>query len=69
MHRTNNAPPPVQERVGPLGKMTKDGPDVVNFAPGDPAASTVAYSTTRRRRSRMLPAISTGSSGSRIIWS
>ncbi len=33
-----------QERVGPLGKMTKDGPDVVNFAPGDPAAPTVAYS-------------------------
>lgn len=32
-----------QERVGPLGKMTKDGPDVVNFAPGDPAAPTVAY--------------------------
>lgn len=32
-----------QERVGPLGKMTKAGPDVVNFAPGDPAAPTVAY--------------------------
>jgi len=32
-----------QERVGPLGKMTKDGPDVVNFAPGDPVAPTVAY--------------------------
>ena len=32
-----------EERVGPLGKMTKDGPDVVNFAPGDPAAPTVAY--------------------------
>ena len=32
-----------QERVGPLGKMTKDGPDVVNFAPGDPSAPTVAY--------------------------
>jgi cell filamentation protein len=32
-----------QERVGPLGKMTKEGPDVVNFAPEDPAAPTVAY--------------------------
>ena len=32
-----------QERVGPLGKMTKEGPDVVNFAPGDPAAPAVAY--------------------------
>ena len=32
-----------QERVGPLSKMTKSGPDVVNFAPGDPAAPTVAY--------------------------
>lgn len=32
-----------QERIGPFGKMTKDGPDVVNFAPGDPAAPTVAY--------------------------
>ncbi|TFC01467.1 cell filamentation protein Fic [Cryobacterium adonitolivorans] len=32
-----------QERVGPLGKMTKAGPDVVNFQPGDPAAPTVAY--------------------------
>lgn len=32
-----------QERVGPMGKMTKDGPDVVNFAVGDPDAPTVAY--------------------------
>ena len=32
-----------QERVGPLSRMTKDGPDVVNFAPGDPAAPIVAY--------------------------
>lgn len=32
-----------QERVGPLSRMTKDGPDVVNFAPGDTAAPTVAY--------------------------
>jgi cell filamentation protein len=32
-----------QERVGPLTIMTKAGPDVVNFAPGDPAAPTVAY--------------------------
>ncbi len=32
-----------QERVGPLGKMTKAGPDVVNFRPGDPVAPTVAY--------------------------
>jgi cell filamentation protein len=31
------------ERVGPETRMTKDGPDVVNFAPGDPAAPTVAY--------------------------
>lgn len=32
-----------QERVGPDTRMTKDGPDVVNFAVGDPAAPTVAY--------------------------
>ena len=32
-----------QGRVGPLGNMTKDGPDLVNFAPGDPVAPTVAY--------------------------
>ena len=32
-----------QERVGPLSRMTKDGPDVVNFAPGDPAAPVVTY--------------------------
>lgn len=32
-----------QERVGPDSRMTKDGPDVVNFAPGDPAAPTVVY--------------------------
>ena len=32
-----------QERVGPATRMTKDGPDVVNFAVGDPAAPTVAY--------------------------
>lgn len=31
------------ERVGPLTRMTKDGPDVVNYPPGDPAAPTVAY--------------------------
>lgn len=31
------------ERVGPETRMTKDGPDVVNFAPGDAAAPTVAY--------------------------
>jgi cell filamentation protein len=33
-----------QERVGPEGFMSKAGPDVVNFAPGDPAAPEVAYS-------------------------
>lgn len=32
-----------QERVGPDTRMTKDGPDVVNYALGDPAAPTVAY--------------------------
>lgn len=32
-----------QERVGPLSRMTKDGPDVVNFSPGDPEAPIVAY--------------------------
>lgn len=32
-----------QERVGPDTRMTKDGPDVVNYAVGDPAAPTVAY--------------------------
>ena len=32
-----------QERVGPFTMMTKDGPDVVNFAPGDPTAPIVAY--------------------------
>lgn len=31
------------ERVGPDTRMTKSGPDVVNFAPGDPAAPQVAY--------------------------
>lgn len=32
-----------EERVGPLTSMTKSGPDVVNFAPGDPNAPQVAY--------------------------
>ncbi|WIB62073.1 Fic family protein (plasmid) [Curtobacterium sp. MCLR17_007] len=32
-----------QERVGPDTRMTKDGPDVVNYPLGDPAAPTVAY--------------------------
>jgi cell filamentation protein len=33
-----------QERVGPVGAfMTKAGPDVVRFAPGDPQAPEVAY--------------------------
>ena len=32
-----------QERVGPDSQMTKGGPDVVRFAPGDPAAPTIAY--------------------------
>ncbi len=32
-----------QERVGPDSRMTKEGPDVVNYAPGDPDAPTVAY--------------------------
>lgn len=31
------------ERVGPDTRMTKDGPDVVNYPPGDPNAPTVAY--------------------------
>lgn len=31
------------ERVGPDTRMTKSGPDVVNFTPGDPAAPQVAY--------------------------
>lgn len=31
------------ERVGPSTRMTKDGPDVINYPPGDPAAPTVAY--------------------------
>lgn len=31
------------ERVGPDARMTKDGPDVVHYAVGDPAAPTVAY--------------------------
>ncbi|WP_431031224.1 Fic/DOC family protein [Plantibacter sp. RU18] len=33
-----------QERVGPDSHMTKGGPDVVHFAPGDPAAPMIAYS-------------------------
>ena len=33
-----------EERVGPLGWMSKGGPDVVNFAPGDPNAPMVPYS-------------------------
>lgn len=32
-----------QERVGPDRQMSKSGPDVVHFAPGDPAAPTVQY--------------------------
>ncbi|MCL2467440.1 MAG: Fic family protein [Micrococcales bacterium] len=33
-----------KERVGPVGAfMTKDGPDVVRFAPGDPDAPTTVY--------------------------
>jgi len=32
-----------QERMGPVGVMTKSGPDVVHFPPGDPAAPMVAY--------------------------
>lgn len=32
-----------QERVGPDGRMSKTGPDVVNYAVGDPAAPTVPY--------------------------
>lgn len=32
-----------RERVGPVGRMTKDGPDVVNFVPGDPDAPLVSY--------------------------
>ncbi|PYY64426.1 cell filamentation protein Fic [Curtobacterium sp. MCPF17_003] len=32
-----------QERVGPVGRMTKAGPDVVKYAPGDPNAPKVAY--------------------------
>ena len=58
-----------QERVGPLSGMTKDGPDVVNFAPGDPAAPVVATVTTRRRGSLMRRMSSTGCSLVRIIWS
>lgn len=32
-----------QERTGPLSQMSKSGPDVVNFAPGDPNAPMVNY--------------------------
>ncbi|MCD2135886.1 Fic family protein [Rhodococcus qingshengii] len=32
-----------QERTGPLSQMSKSGPDVVNFAPGDPQAPMVNY--------------------------
>ncbi|MFD4184142.1 Fic/DOC family protein, partial [Rhodococcus sp. NPDC058514] len=32
-----------QERTGPDRQMTKSGPDVVNFAPGDPRAPMVNY--------------------------
>jgi len=32
-----------QQRVGPDGRMSKSGPDIVNFAVGDPAAPTVPY--------------------------
>lgn len=32
-----------QERIGPDSRMTKEGPDVLNYAPGDPQAPTVAY--------------------------
>ena len=32
-----------QERTGPLSQMSKSGPDVVNFAPGDPHAPMVNY--------------------------
>lgn len=32
-----------QERVGPNSPMTKMGPDVVHFTPGDPNADRVAY--------------------------
>ncbi|WP_216699797.1 Fic family protein [Arthrobacter sp. H5] len=32
-----------QQRVGPDNRMTKEGPDVLNFAPGDPQAPVVAY--------------------------
>lgn len=32
-----------QERIGPDSRMTKQGPDVLNYAPGDPQAPTVAY--------------------------
>lgn len=32
-----------KERVAPLSQMTKAGPDVVNYPPGDPAAPMVAY--------------------------
>ncbi|MGG7104605.1 Fic/DOC family protein [Rhodococcus sp. 24CO] len=32
-----------QERTGPLSQMSKSGPDVVNFVPGDPNAPMVNY--------------------------
>ena len=32
-----------EERTGPLNQMSKSGPDVVNYPPGDPHAPTVNY--------------------------
>ncbi len=32
-----------EPRVGPATRMTKSGPDVVNYSPGDPAAPEMSY--------------------------
>lgn len=58
MYTSNSGCPPVVERVGPDTRMTKDGPGVLHYPPGDPNAPIVAYgyypgAGRRRRRNRL----------------